>query len=70
MSREPERRRAIGHERKPIPAPLACGLIRSKAKMNCGNVGERERHNIAPLRHMREGPDGSPSRPRDPKPEV
>ena len=27
-----------------------------------------QRHNIAPLRHIREGPDGSPSRPRDAKP--
>jgi len=31
------------------------------------SAGPEEGHNIAPLRHMREGPDGRPSRPRDPK---
>ena len=38
-SREPERERAIGHEREPILAHLACRLVGSKANVNFDNVG-------------------------------
>jgi hypothetical protein len=63
-------KRAIGHDREPILAPLGLQICSVESSDELRQCGEHERHNIAPLCHMREGPDGSPSRPRDPKPEV
>ena len=49
---------------------VACGLVRSVPSGTTTRRVAGEDHKVAPLRHMREGPDGLPSRPRDPKPEF
>ena len=58
VEREPERKRAIGRERESILAPLACRLVRSKATVNCDNVGRANGTTSRPCAICAKAPTG------------